>query len=350
LAVFQLRPSGCAGSVVAMNPPRAQPEDYIQFLLATPRACTATEAARVQPVRPATPAHDAFTRLLHRLEPDPATLWAEVGPLVRRRDGVLVVDDTTLDKPHAHHIQLVTRHWSGKHWQVVSGINLITLVWTDGDRLYPTDYRLYHKAADGKTKNDHFRDLVAEAHARGFRPRCVLFDSWYTSLDNLKQVRALGWVFLARLKGNRLVRLDRGAPTAVEQLPIAAAGTVVWLPGFGQVKVFRAVAPDGDAEHWVTNDVGLDELGRVVFAELAWSVEEYHRGLKQYTGAERCQARYGPAQRNHIGLAIRAFVRLEWHRFTTGVSWFEAKMAIIRDAVRAYLACPTITLPTPATA
>jgi hypothetical protein len=333
-----------------MNAPRVRPEDYIQFLLATPKACTATEAARVQPDRPRVPAHDAFTRLLYRLEPDPAALWTEVRPLVRRGDGVLVIDDTTLDKPHARHMQLVTRHWSGKHWQVVSGINLITLVWTDGDRLYPTDYRVYHKAADAKTKNDHFRDLLAEAHARGFRPRCVLFDSWYASLDNFKLVREFGWVFLGRFKGNRLVRLDYGKPTAIEALPITAAGTVVWLPGFGLVKVFRTVARDGGAEFWVTNDTGADEVGRVVLAELAWAVEEFHRGLKQFTGAERCQVRYGPAQRNHIGLAIRAFVRLEYHRFTTGVSWFEAKMRIIRDAVRAYLTQPSILLPLPATA
>jgi putative transposase len=58
----------------------------------------------------------------------------------------------------------------------------------------------------------------------------------------------------------------------------------------------------------VTNDIGLDEVGRLVLAELAWSVEEFHRGLKQFTGAERCQVRYGPAPRNPIG---RAFVRLE---------------------------------------
>ncbi len=60
-----------------MNPPRATPADYIQFLLGTPSAVSATEAARVQPARPNAPAHDAFTRLLHRLEPDPDTLWAE---------------------------------------------------------------------------------------------------------------------------------------------------------------------------------------------------------------------------------------------------------------------------------
>src|SRR5262249_6201257 len=89
-------------------------------------------------------------------------------PLVRRTDGVLVADDTTLDKPDSHHIQLVTRHRSGNHHQVASGINLITLVWTYGDRLYPSDYRIYLKAADGKTRNDHLRDLLACAHARGF--------------------------------------------------------------------------------------------------------------------------------------------------------------------------------------
>ena len=47
------------------------------FLIATPRHVSATEAARVQPEREEAPAHDAFTRLLQRLEPDPETLWCE---------------------------------------------------------------------------------------------------------------------------------------------------------------------------------------------------------------------------------------------------------------------------------
>jgi len=228
---------------------------------------------------------------------------------------------------------------------VVKGINLITAVWSDGDRLYPTDYRLYHKAGDGKTKNDHFADLLAAAHARGFRPRAVLFDGWYASTDNLKRVRGFGWVFVTRLKGNRKVRIDHGAATAVADQPIAAGGTVVWLPEFGLARVFRVVAPNGDTTHWATNDLGMGESARLVFAELSWGVEEYHRGLKQFTGVEGCQVRAERGQRNHIGCAIRAFVRLEYHRFTTGVSWFAAKAGIIRDAVRAYLANPRLTLP-----
>jgi putative transposase len=34
---------------------------------------------------------------------------------------------------------------------------------------------------------------------------------------------------------------------------------------------------------------------------------------------------------------------LEVHRLRTGVSWFEAKTAIVREAVRAYLAQPLYT-------
>jgi len=50
------------------------------------------------------------------------------------------------------------------------------------------------------------------------------------------------------------------------------------------------------------------------------------------------------AQRNHITLALRAFLRLECHRLQTSVSWFEAKRQIVRDAIRAYLANPSYQL------
>src|SRR3954447_10085169 len=156
-----------------MSAVKVHPGDYIDFLIATPKVCSATEAARVQPDRPDPPAHDAFTRLLTRLEPDPDTLWAEAEPQVERSGGVLVVDDSTLDKPYATAIELVTRHWSGKHRAVVRGINLVSLLWADGDRHIPCDYRLY-EGSGGLTENDHFADLIRAAHTRGFRPRCVV--------------------------------------------------------------------------------------------------------------------------------------------------------------------------------
>jgi putative transposase len=128
-----------------MSAPKVHASDYIDFLIATPKVCSGAEAARVQPDQPDPPAHDAFTRLLTRLEPDPDALWGEAQAQVRRGEGVLVVDDSTLDKPYARAIELVTRHWSGKHRAVVRGINLVSLLWTDGDRHIPCDYRVYDR-------------------------------------------------------------------------------------------------------------------------------------------------------------------------------------------------------------
>ncbi len=293
--------------------------------------------ARCQPITPDAPSHDAFTRLLNRLDPDPGELWREVRPLLPAT-GLLVFDDTVLDKPFAKHMGLVGWHWSGRHKRVVKGINLVTALWTDGDGLWPCDYRLVDKATPDDTKNDLVRDMLAVAKSRGLAPACVCFDCWYSGLENLKAVRGHGWVFLTQVRSNRRVNPDRTGNRSISECDLAASGTVVHLEGFGLVKAFRIVATNGDTEHWITNDLQMDEWTRLGWAEQAWGIEVYHRGLKQHTAVDRCQTRMAKAQRNHIGFALRAFVRLEWHRVTTGVSWWAAKIGIIREAIRGFLA------------
>ena len=95
------------------------------------------------------PAHDAFTRLLQRQPPDTAALWQEAKAYVNLRKGLLILDDTTLDKPYARRMDRVTYHWSGKHQGVVKGI---ALLWTAGQALIPCDFRVYDKPQGGKTK------------------------------------------------------------------------------------------------------------------------------------------------------------------------------------------------------
>jgi hypothetical protein len=330
-----------------MNPPKYTAIDYINFLIGTQKAYSCTEAARVQPENSKRPAHDAINRLLHRLEPNSEELWKEAQAWVNLAKGILVIDDTTLDKWYATKMELVTRHWSGKHGRVVQGINLTTLLWSDGDQHIPCDYRLYEKSQDGQTKNDHFRGMLTQAKDRGFQPACVVFDSWFGSLENLKLIRSYHWTWLTRLKRNRQVNPDGTGNRPISEVEIAAGGIVVHLKGYGFIKVFKIVAPNGDIDYWATNDLEMSQLRRLQLAEFAWSIEEYHRGLKQCCGVERSQLRSSRGQRNHIGLAIRAFLRLEIHWFTTGISWFEAKVSIVRDAVRSYLAHPyLILLPT----
>ena len=175
-----------------MNKPRATEYDYIDFLIGTQKVYSCTEAGRVQPDEAGGPSHDAFTRQLHRLFPSTDRLWTEAEDHVDLNKGYLIADDTTLDKLYSRKIELVTRHWSGKHRKAVAGINLLTLLWTDGERCIPVDFRIYNKSADGLTKNGHFRTMLRTAAERGFSPESVLFDSRYSGLENLKLIRSPG--------------------------------------------------------------------------------------------------------------------------------------------------------------
>ena len=331
-----------------MNVPRCSPEDYIAYQIASPDRYTCTEAARCQPEGTQAPAHDAFTRLLQRQPGDTSELWQEAQQLVPLQGGVLVADDTTLDKPYAREIELVTWHWSGKHHRVVRGINLFSLVWSDGTARIPCDFRVYDKPVGGQTKNEHFRDMVQAAHGRGLRPAYVLCDSWYSGLENLKYLRKLGFAWLTRLKSNRQVNPDDSGNVAIRHLAIPPQGQQVHLRGYGFVRVFRTVADNGRAAYWASSDLDLTPTRRQELAHQAWAIEDYHRGLKQCCGVERAQVRAARAQIAHIGFAIRAFLRLEYHRLRTGLSWYAAQAAIVRTAVRQYIANPFCTIPSTA--
>ena len=333
-----------------MNAPRCSEHDYIAFLLAAQRAFSCTEAARCQPHEAKAPAHDAFTRLLTREPPDTEALWQEARPFVRPGEGLLVLDDTTLDKPYARKMELVTRHWSGKHKGVVWGINLQTMAWHGRGQSeqfcsIPCDVRIYQ--AGGPTKNEQLREMLAVAAGRGFEPECVLFDSYYSSLENLKAVRGLGWHFLTRVRSNRTLNPDRAGQVAAERVLTGPGGRVVQLKGYGLVRFFRTVSRDGHAEYWVTSRLGMTAAERAAYERRAWGIESYHRSLKQYCGAERAHVRSAIGQGNHLLLSVRAFLRLEVQRLRTGRSHFEAKQRIVRDAIRACLAEPSFaTLPT----
>ena len=333
-----------------MNAPKVKDLDYIQFLIAAQRVFTCTEAATCQPQQPDPPAHDAFTRRLSRQPPDTAALWQEVQPLIRCQEGALILDDSPLDKPYAPNMALVTWHGSGKHHRVVRGINRISLVWTDGDRLLPCDFRLDDQEGDGLDKPAPARAVLAEAHRRGFRPQGVLFEGGYAAWENLKARRGYEWRWLTRLKSHRLVNPDDRGHVPIETVAIPREGRGVHLKGSGFVRVFRTVAKDGDAEYWATSHLEMSEAQRVEWARQAFGIEVDHRGIKQCCGIAKSQVQTEPAQRGHIQLAPRAFVRLEAHWWQTGTSWYAAKTAIIRAAVRDYLTHPLYTLASDPTA
>jgi len=311
-------------------------ELYCQFLLAAQSNFTMTAMAETLN----TMAHDKINRWAEETKLTPAILWEYAKHLVEKRPGYLICDDTVIEKEFGKDIELTSKHYSPSDGKYVNGINITSLLWSDGESHIPINYRLYAPKLDGKTKNDHFRDMLHQVRERGLRPKAFLFDSWFASVDNLKAINAYGWTWITEIKKNRIINHGEH----LENVKIPEEGLVAHLKGYGWVKIIKRVVKDDCIGYLATNEISLSANDISQGYAERWEIEEYHRGLKQTTGIEECQARTARIQRNHIFCSIVAFTALEAKRINEDVSWYEAKYSIVKDAIRFYLKSPTISL------
>jgi len=326
-----------------MNKAKCNKELYCDFLIAAQNNFTCTNLAGLTDEKVA---HDSINRWLSGNKMTPKILWEHVEPLVRKKSGYLIADDTVLDKPFGRDIEIAKWQYSGTHHRVVHGIGVETLLWTDSKQEHiPVDYRIYAKIQDGYTKNDHFRQMVLLADHRGFSPKAILMDAWYATIANLKMVDSLSWIWITELQSNRLVSLKPHEYLKLNELDIPFDGREVHLKGYGFIKIFKITTPDGRIGYFATSDKEKHQKDVKEVYAFRWKIEEYHRGLKQATGISRCQARKGRIQRNHIFCSILAFVALEKRRISTGISWYETKRQIIKNALKFYLKDPFVALP-----
>ena len=65
-----------------------------------------------------------------------------------------------------------------------------------------------------------------------------------------------------------------------------------------------------------------------------WTIEEFHRGIKQTTGIEKCYSIKKRSQLTHIFACFVAFVRLETERLVSGISWYAQKADYARMGAR----------------
>ena len=72
-----------------------------------------------------------------------------------------------------------------------------------------------------------------------------------------------------------------------------------------------------------------------------WQVEEFHRGFKQLTGAEKCQCRKATAQRNHLACCYLAWVSLKLQALKMGKTIYQVRQNIFAQFLKNVLQSPT---------
>ena len=322
-------------------------QQYIEYLLNTPVNYTCSNLAEhLDGV-----SHDAVSDFLQRGRVTANRLWELVRPLLKdTEEAVLIVDDSVQNKQYSQQIGLVQRQYSGAEHGLVRGIDIVNLVHYDGQDFYPIDYRIYAPAVDGHTKNDLFGEMLMAAKTRkGIKARVVLFDSWYTSIANLKLIAFLNMVFFAPVKDNRLVSLSR------EQGYIHLQD-IDWTPGRLQngvmvklkelpfkVRLFKIVATNGDIDWIITNSPDpIDALAVADMNARRWPIEQFHRELKQLTGSEKCQCRKARSQRNHLGYCYLAWLALKVRANSVHLSLYQVRQSIFDDFLITVLQHPPI--------
>jgi hypothetical protein len=287
-------------------------------------------------VSPIELSHDSISRWLNDKSFRPSGIWEASQQYIDANEPcLLIADDTVLSKTYSEKIDLVNYQYSGNAHDVIAGIGLINLLWhgLTQEISVPIDYRVYDKDTDGKTKNTHFCEMLSLAKSRGITPEAVVMDAWYSSLKNLKAIRDHGWIWITTLRKNRKVNRD----VSLESLFIPDDGLRVHLRGYGWVTVFKFVAKNGRIDYVTTNmdNPTRDQVKRVMDAR--WSIEVYHRELKQTCGIERCQARTGRAQRNHIFMAIVAWLDKHKRRLQEKITLYEQDWRVIKSGITQHI-------------
>ena len=291
-------------------------KQYIEYLLHTPINYTGSNLANhLENV-----SHDAVSDYLAREKATARQIWELAKEVIKDdKKSYLIVDDSVQDKRYSRKIELVKNQYSGAEHGLVNGIGIVNLVHSDGSTFAPIDYRLYAPMQDGKTKNEHFREmLIAAKKEKGIQARMILFDSWYASVENLKLIHRMTMTFVTTLKENRLISLSKeGGYIHLEEIAWTEErkqyGVEIKLQEVPfHVQLFKLVAPDGNVDWVITNcpeKISADLVQQE--NKVRWNIETMHRELKQLTGIEKCQARKARSQRNHISYCYQAWFVLK---------------------------------------
>ena len=337
---------------------------YSDYLLCTFGQATATG---LEQVVQGSVSHDQISRGLGGKQRTGAELWRIAKPFVRKiqsPDGVLIVDDTISEKPYSDENDIVCWHYDHTSGKVIKGINLLTALYHVPSRelSVPVEFRLIAKTEtyvdqkDGKTKrrspttkNEYYCMMLQQAVNNQIPFKYVLNDVWYASADNMNFVKhKLHKEFVMPLKTNRKVALSadnkrKGIYVRVDAVEIEPnAVRLVYLEGVSfpmllAKQVFENKDGSTGVLFLVTSDTSLTYDGITSLYQQRWTIEPFHKSLKQNAALERSPAHTVTTQTNHIFASLCAWIKLEMLKRKSKLNHFALKAHLYLQAVQSAL-------------
>ena len=336
---------------------------YTDYLISSTSQASATGLSRLLDN---TVSHDSITRFLSTNHFDSKSLWTSVKPLVREHENAnacLVFDDCIIEKQYTDENSLICWHWDHAKGRSTKGINLLSAFYitqkdgqTESLRL-PIMFELILKTIlycvvknkretrkSPVTKNELMQTMIQQCIHNQLIFKYILADSWFASTDNMHFIQSKKKFFIFDLQDNRLAILADNVTEKpnkktqwinIKSLDIPDNTPVkVWLKDMDfPVLVSKQIFKNENGKTMgvrflVSNDLSLTDEDFTTIYKKRWSVEEYHKSLKQNVGVAKSPTRTVNTQTNHLFCSILAYVKLEKLKLKTKLNHFELKAKI----------------------
>lgn len=334
---------------------------YSDFLLASFGLATATGLSKLLDDELS---HDAITRLLRENEYGARDLWLLVKGMVRKYEddaGVLIFDDTIIEKGYTDENDLICWHWDHSKGRNVKGIGLMSAFYHHNQLCVPVNYELIvktehyldektgkQKRRSTRTKNEILRQMFDQCISNQIKFSYALADSWFASADNMHHIAQKNKYFIFEIKTNRLGALNEADKLAGRWSSIKDLGLEenslqpVWLKGVNiPLLLIRQVFTNEDGSrgerYLVTNDLELDFDRTTTIYKKRWKVEEYHKSLKQNAAIAKSPTKTLRSQSNHLFAALYAYIKLETLSLALQTNHFAMKLKLYLAANKAAL-------------
>lgn len=338
-----------------MNKVKHLLELYTDFLLTQNGQATATALSRLVNGRES---HDKITRFLNSIFFNSNDLWKYGKSTVKQhnksKNGVLILDDTIEEKPYTKENDIVCWHYDHSKGKTVKGINIQTCMFENNGQSIPVGYEIikkteyYYDKKTGKTKrkaqetkNEKFRRLVYQAYKNKVPFKYVLADSWYCSKENINFINSLGKKFVIAIESNRLISLNNqeGRKThhylQLKKADLEANKSYsVNVKGVDYpLTLLKKVFKNGDGSvgtlYLISNDLTLNGKAIYELYQRRWSIENYHRSIKQNASLAKSPCWKEKTQANHIFLALVAFCKLEILKSKVNLNHYEIRNQLL---------------------
>jgi Transposase DDE domain len=317
--------------------------------------------------------HDCVTRFLNKETYNSKVLWQSVKLIVRQHesdDACLIFDDSIIEKSYTDENDLISWHWDHAKKRSIKGINLLTGFYVSQKDVHspfirlPVCYELILKTVlyctlkDKKerrkspvTKNELMQTMIQQCIHNQLKFKYILADSWFASVENMTFIHQKKKHFIFDMQDNRLAILVSDCPekpnknsqwTNIKSLNIPDNTPVaVWLKDMDfPILMTKQIFKDEEnntvgVRFLVSNDFNLTHDDFATIYKKRWSVEEYHKSLKQNVSIAKSPTRTLLTQSNHLYCSIWAYIKLEKLKFQTSLNHFQIKAKIYLKALKA---------------